>query len=337
MTQILVTGGAGFIGSHTLIDLINCKYDPIVYDNFSNSSKECIKMVEKLTNKKIRVIEGDIRDSSLLKKVFKDNNFHSVIHFAGLKAVSESVETPIKYYDNNISGSINLFENMIKFDVKKIVFSSSATVYGKPNSLPIKETTSQLKPNNPYGYSKYVIENLLNDIFLSDKSWSIINLRYFNPIGAHQSGLIGENPLGIPNNLMPLILQTASGKREKLLIYGNDYNTHDGTGVRDYIHVSDLSLGHLKALKKIEDQNGIWSINLGTGLGYSVLDIITTFENVTGRKIPYEIVGRRSGDIDSCFADPSNAKEILNWESSKGLEEMCKDSWRWQSRNPNGY
>ncbi len=334
--NILVTGGAGYIGSHTLILLIEAGYSVIVFDNFSNSSIESIKRVEKIVNKTIKVIEGDIRNQDDLDRVFRDNKIDAVIHFAGLKAVGESVNKPIKYYENNISGTINLCKVMANYGSKSIVFSSSATVYGNPASNPIREDFPT-SATNPYGRSKLFIEEILRDIFISDNSWKIVLLRYFNPVGAYKSGVIGEDPADIPNNLMPFISQTAIGKRDYLSVFGDDYDTHDGTGVRDYIHVMDLADGHLKALNKIDSFNRVMTINLGTGTGYSVLDMVKAFEKASGVKIPYKIAPRRAGDIATCYADPSYAKKILGWEAKKGIDEMCEDSWRWQSNNPNGY
>ena len=334
--NILVTGGAGYIGSHTVILLIEAGYSVIVFDNFSNSSIESIKRVEKIVNKTIKVIEGDIRNQDDLDRVFRDNKIDAVIHFAGLKAVGESVTEPIKYYENNISGTINLCKVMAKYGCKSIVFSSSATVYGNPASNPIREDFPT-SATNPYGRSKLFIEEILRDIFISDSSWKIVLLRYFNPVGAYESGVIGEDPADIPNNLMPFISQTAIGKREYLSVFGDDYDTHDGTGVRDYIHVMDLADGHLKALDKIDSFNRVMTINLGTGTGYSVLDMVKAFEKASGVEIPYKIAPRRAGDIATCYADPSYAKDVLGWEAKRGIEEMCKDSWRWQSNNPNGY
>ena len=334
--NILVTGGAGYIGSHTVILLIEAGYSVIVFDNFSNSSIESIKRVEKIVNKTIKVIEGDIRNQDDLDRVFRDNKIDAVIHFAGLKAVGESVTKPIKYYENNISGTINLCKVMANYGCKSIVFSSSATVYGNPASNPIREDFPT-SATNPYGRSKLFIEEILRDIFISDNSWKIVLLRYFNPVGAYESGVIGEDPADIPNNLMPFISQTAIGKREYLSVFGDDYDTHDGTGVRDYIHVMDLADGHLKALDKIDSFNRVMTINLGTGTGYSVLDMVKAFEKASGVEIPYKIAPRRAGDIATCYADPSYAKDVLGWEAKRGIEEMCKDSWRWQSNNPNGY
>ncbi len=334
--NILVTGGAGYIGSHTLILLIEAGYSVIVFDNFSNSSIESVKRVEKIVNRNITVVEGDIRNREDLNKVFKNHKIDAVIHFAGLKAVGESVSKPIKYYDNNISGTINLCRVMSENGCKSIVFSSSATVYGNPASNPIREDFP-ISATNPYGRSKLFIEEILRDIFISDNSWKIVLLRYFNPVGAYKSGVIGEDPADIPNNLMPFIAQTAIGKREYLSVFGDDYDTHDGTGVRDYIHVMDLANGHVKALDKIDSFNRVMTINLGTGKGYSVLDMVKAFERASGVKIPYKIAPRRAGDIATCYADPSYAKEVLGWEAKRGIAEMCEDSWRWQSNNPNGY
>ena len=334
--QILVTGGAGYIGSHTIILLIEAGYDVLIYDNFCNSSRESIKRVEKITGKKVPFIEGDIREREALRHLFESHNIDAVIHFAGLKAVGESVEKPLKYYDYNIYGSIVLLETMEEFGCKSIVFSSSATVYGDPATTPIREDFP-LSATNPYGRSKLFIEEMLRDLYLSDHEWHIVLLRYFNPVGAHPSGLIGEDPNGIPNNLMPFIAQTAVGKREHLNVFGNDYDTPDGTGVRDYIHVVDLAQGHIDALKKINSFNSVMTINLGTGKGYSVLEVIEAFKKASGRDVPYVIAPRRSGDIATCYADPSYAKEILGWEATKNIEEMCEDHWRWQSNNPDGY
>lgn len=334
--MILVTGGAGYIGSHTCIALHEAGYDFVVFDNFCNSSRESIKRVEKIIKKKIFLEEGDIRDKVALQRVFDKYNIDCVIHFAGLKAVGESVEKPLQYYDNNINGTISLCEVMCDNGCKKIVFSSSATVYGDPHTTPIKEDFP-LSATNPYGRSKLFIEEMLRDVFVSDNDWKIILLRYFNPVGAHESGLIGEDPNGIPNNLMPFISQTAVGKRECLSVFGGDYDTNDGTGVRDYIHVVDLANGHVKALDKISKINEVLTVNLGTGRGYSVLEMVKAFEKATGKTINYKIVQRRAGDVAKCFADPSFAKDILGWSAKKDIKEMCEDSWRWQSNNPNGY
>jgi len=334
--MVLVTGGAGYIGSHTCVELSEAGYDFVVYDNLCNSSKESLARVEKLIGKSIKFIEGDIRDKSALQKVFDTYEIDSVIHFAGLKAVGESVEKPLEYFDNNVSGTVTLCEVMQKNNCKKIVFSSSATVYGDPHTTPIKEDFP-LSATNPYGRSKLFIEEILRDVFVSDDAWKIVLLRYFNPVGAHKSGTIGEDPNGIPNNLMPFISQTAVGKREKLSVFGGDYDTHDGSGVRDYIHVVDLAQGHVKALDKMSEIKDVLTVNLGTGNGYSVLDMVKAFEKASGKDIAYVIAPRRAGDIAKCFADPSYAKETLGWSASRGVDEMCEDTWRWQSNNPNGY
>lgn len=337
--KILITGGAGYIGSHTLISLAKSGYDFIVFDNLSNSSKESIKRVEKIINKSISFEEGDIRDKKALSEVFKKYDIDSVIHFAGLKAVGESVEKPLKYYDNNINGTLVLLEVMAEFNCKKLVFSSSATVYGNPITNPIKESFPTGGTTNPYGTSKYMIEKILEDLYISDNSFKIVILRYFNPVGAHESGMIGEDPNGIPNNLMPYISQVAVGKREFLSVFGGDYDTVDGTGVRDYIHVVDLAFGHVKAIDYLNSKECMEPlfVNLGTGKGYSVLDMVKAFEKACGKKVPYKIVDRRAGDIATCFADPSFAKEVLGWEAKKSIEDMCVDSWTWQKNNPNGY
>ncbi|NLO81543.1 MAG: UDP-glucose 4-epimerase GalE [Clostridiales bacterium] len=334
--SVLVTGGAGYIGSHACVELLNAGYDIVVVDNFSNSKPEALKRVKEITGRDFKSYAVDLLDREGLERVFSENRIEAVIHFAGLKAVGESVAVPLKYYYNNITGTIILCEVMAMHGVKKIVFSSSATVYGNPKSVPIKEDFP-LGPINPYGRTKYMIEEILRDVYVSDNQWGVILLRYFNPIGAHESGRIGEDPNGIPNNLMPYITQVAVGKREKLNVFGNDYNTHDGTGVRDYIHVVDLAKGHLKALEKVMKESGVDVYNLGTGTGYSVLDVVKTFEKATGRKIPYVITERRPGDIDMCYADPTKAHEELGWKAEKDLEDMCRDSWNWQKNNPNGY
>lgn len=333
MLSVLVTGGAGYIGSHTCVELMNAGYDVVVVDNFCNSKQESIKRIEEITGKSIALVQGDVRDKDCLRGVFKSYSISAVIHFAGLKAVGESVANPLKYYDYNVMGSLALTQVMAEFNVKNLVFSSSATVYGFSDTKPIPET-SQLSPFNPYGQSKRMVEQILEDLSASDPSWNIALLRYFNPVGAHESGMIGEDPNGIPNNLMPYVSQVAAGKLKELSIFGNDYPTKDGTGVRDYIHVVDLALGHIAALKKI---SGLMTINLGAGAGYSVLDLVHTFEKTTGVKIPYKIVGRRAGDIASYFADASLAKEKLGWQTKFNLDDICRDSWRWQSNNPNGY
>jgi len=334
--SILVTGGAGYIGSHTAVLLIEAGYDIIVFDNFCNASIEAIKRVEKIVDQKITTIKGDVRNRDDLHRVFNEHKIDAVIHFAGLKAVGESVEKPLKYYDNNVNGTAVLCEVMAEHGCRSIVFSSSATVYGDPHTTPINENFP-LSATNPYGRSKLFVEEILRDLYISDNAWKVVLLRYFNPVGAHLSGTIGEDPNGIPNNLMPFIAQTAVGKREYLSIFGDDYETHDGTGVRDYIHVMDLADGHVKALDKIENFTEVMTINLGTGKGYSVLDMVKAFEKASGEKVPYKIAPRRAGDIAKCFADPSYAKEILGWEAKKGIDEMCEDSWRWQSSNPDGY
>jgi len=332
-----VTGGAGYIGSHTAILLIEAGYDIVIFDNFSNSSKESIKRVEKIVGKKIPLVEGDIRDRDAIREAFKNYKIDAVIHFAGLKAVGESVEKPLEYYENNICGTLNLCYVMREFECKSIVFSSSATVYGDPKSVPIREDFPVGGVTNPYGRSKLFIEEILRDLYTSDSSWKIVILRYFNPVGAYESGDIGEDPNGVPNNLMPFISQVAVGKREYLNVFGDDYPTHDGTGVRDYIHVMDLAEGHRKALDRINSFDEVMTINLGTGKGYSVLDVLKAYEMASGREIAYKIVPRRDGDIARNYADPSYAKEILGWEAKRDLNQMCKDSWRWQSKNPNGY
>ena len=334
--KVLITGGAGYIGSHTCVELLNAGHEIIVVDNFSNSKPEVLIRISEITGKDFKFYEIDVRDQKELEKVFQENDIDAVIHFAGLKAVGESVEKPLEYYDNNLGSTLMLCEVMKKYGVKRIVFSSSATVYGKPKRVPITEDFP-LSTTNPYGSTKLMIERILEDISVSDSTWSIILLRYFNPIGAHESGRIGEDPNDIPNNLMPYITQVALGKREKLYVFGNDYDTHDGTGVRDYIHVVDLAKGHLKALEKIQNITGVEIYNLGTGIGYSVLDIVKNFEKTTGQKIPYEITEHRPGDIDICYADATKAKEELGWVAQKGIEDMCRDAWRWQQKNPNGY
>lgn len=339
--KILITGGAGYIGSHTLIELSNAGYKFVVFDNLSNSSKKSIKRVEKIIKTPIAFEEGDIRDKKALNKVFKKYKIDSVIHFAGLKAVGESVENPLEYYDNNIVGTLKLLEVMKNNNCKKIVFSSSATVYNEvdaQNYIPLKENFPTGSITNPYGRTKYFIEEILKDLYLSDPEFKIVILRYFNPVGAHKSGTIGEDPNGIPNNLMPYISQTAVGKREYLSVFGGDYPTPDGTGVRDYIHVVDLANAHVKALDYLNNQStNPLIVNIGTGIGYSVLDMIKAFEKASGKKVPYQIVQRRTGDISTCYSDSSFAKEVLSWESKKTIDDMCIDSWKWQNQNPNGY
>lgn len=342
--KILITGGAGYIGSHTLVELSNAGYEFVVFDNLSNSSKKSIKRVEKIIKTRIFFEEGDVRDKKALNKVFKKYKIDSVIHFAGLKSVGESVQNPLEYYDNNIVGTLKLLEVMKKNNCKKIVFSSSATVYNEvdaQNYTPLKENFPTGVTTNPYGRTKYFIEEILKDLYLSDPKFKIAILRYFNPVGAHESGTIGEDPNGTPNNLMPYISQTAVGKREFLSVFGGDYPTHDGTGVRDYIHVVDLANAHVKALNYLNSKNkqtiNPLIVNIGTGVGYSVIDMIKAFEKASGKKVSYKIVQRRLGDISTCYSDSSYAKEVLNWEPKKNIDDMCADSWKWQSKNPNGY
>lgn len=334
---ILVTGGAGYIGSHTVVELQGAGYEVVVLDNLSNSSEKSLNRVAQITGKKVPFYKADILDRQALEGIFDKEKIDSVIHFAGLKAVGESVAKPWEYYENNIAGTLVLLDVMRKHGVKNIIFSSSSTVYGTPDSIPVTEESPKKDCTNPYGWTKSMLEQIMTDMQKADPEWNVILLRYFNPIGAHQSGLIGENPNGVPNNLMPYITQVAVGKREKLGVFGNDYDTPDGTGVRDYIHVVDLALGHVKALKKIEEKAGLCIYNLGTGIGYSVLDLVKNFEEATGVKIPYEIKPRRAGDIAANYADAARAKEELGWEAKYGVKEMCADSWRWQSQNPNGY
>ena len=342
--KILVTGGAGYIGSHTCIALHQAGYDVVVYDNLSNSSIEAINRASKLAGQPIEFIEGDIRDAKLLKQVFAEHDFFGVIHFAGLKAVGESVAKPLLYYNNNVSGTIILLEVMAEANVKNLVFSSSATVYGDPEVLPIDETSPR-SCTNPYGQSKLTVEHILEDLAATNDGWNLIPLRYFNPVGAHPSGQIGEDPNDIPNNLMPYISQVAVGKLEKLSIFGNDYPTVDGTGVRDFIHVTDLAQGHVAALNYLQQQVslsqtssvGFLPINLGTGKGTSVLELVTAFSEVSGQDIPYQFSARRAGDIASCYASADKAKQLLGWEAKLSITEMCQDTWRWQSMNPNGY
>ncbi|MBO4687674.1 MAG: UDP-glucose 4-epimerase GalE [Clostridiales bacterium] len=336
--KILVTGGAGYIGSHTVVELLNAGHEVAVVDNLSNASVRSLDRVEEITGKKVHFYEVDIRDDVTLDEVFKNEQPEAVIHFAGLKAVGESVEIPMKYFDNNIGGTLTLLHVMKKAGCKNMVFSSSATVYGKPETVPIREDFPT-SVTNPYGRTKLVIEDILKDLYKSDPSWNVILLRYFNPIGAHESGRIGEDPSGIPNNLLPYIAKVAVGKLEKVSVFGNDYDTPDGTGVRDYIHVVDLAKGHIKAIEKIEKEKhvGCKIYNLGTGTGYSVLDIIEAFGKACGKEIPYVIAGRREGDVDTVYADPSLAKEELGWSAEYDLSKMCADTWRWQSQNPDGY
>ena len=334
---ILVTGGAGYIGSHTVVELQSAGYEVVVVDNLSNSSEKSLERVEKITGKPVKFYKADILDREALEKIFAQEKIDSCIHFAGLKAVGESVQKPWEYYENNISGTLTLVDVMRKHGVRNIIFSSSATVYGNPAVIPITEDCPKGQCTNPYGWTKSMLEQILSDIQKADTEWNVILLRYFNPIGAHKSGTMGENPNGIPNNLMPYITQVAVGKLPQLGVFGDDYDTPDGTGVRDYIHVVDLALGHVKALKKIQEKGGLRIYNLGTGVGYSVLDLVKNFEEATGVKVPYVIKPRREGDIAACYADAALAKEELGWEAQYGIREMCEDSWRWQKNNPNGY
>ncbi len=333
---VLVTGGAGYIGSHTCVELLNEGYEVVVIDNLSNSSEKSLERVTEITGKQLTFYKADLLDREAIEDIFNNENIDSVIHFAGLKAVGESVSKPLEYYYNNITGTLILCDLMRKYGVKNLVFSSSATVYGNPKTVPIREDFP-LSVTNPYGRTKLMIEEILRDLYVSDNSWNIVLLRYFNPVGAHISGRIGEDPRDIPNNLVPYITQVAVGKLDALGVFGNDYDTPDGTGVRDYIHVVDLAKGHLKALEKLKESNGVLTYNLGTGKGYSVLDMLKSFEKVCGKPIKYKIMPRRPGDIATCYADPTKAREELGWEAEKGLQEMCEDSWRWQKNNPNGY
>ncbi|AXI10781.1 UDP-glucose 4-epimerase GalE [Oceanobacillus zhaokaii] len=333
---ILVTGGAGYIGTHTCVELLNEGYDIVVVDNFSNSNPQSLRRVSEITGKSFPIYETDLLDKEGLTEIFAESKIEAVIHFAGLKSVGESVSIPIHYYQNNITGTIILCEVMQQFGVNNLVFSSSATVYGITDKMPILENTA-LRAINPYGRTKHMIEEILRDVTFADPSWSIALLRYFNPIGAHESGRIGEDPNGIPNNLMPYISQVAVGKRKQLQIFGNDYPTRDGTGIRDYIHVTDLAIGHLRALEKVQTSTGIDAFNLGTGKGYSVLEMVAAFEKVTGELIPYRFADRRPGDSSICYADVNKAKKELHWQATRGIEKMCEDTWRWQGENPNGY
>ena len=335
--SVLVTGGAGYIGSHTCVELLNSGIDVLIVDNFCNCKKSSIDRIKALTNKAFTYYECDIRDYDGMDEIFKKESIDSVIHFAGLKAVGESVYKPLEYFDNNINGTLVLLDVMRNNGCKKIVFSSSATVYGMNNISPLTEDMKVGGVTNPYGRTKLMIEEIMQDLYVSDKEWSICLLRYFNPIGAHKSGTMGEDPNGIPNNLMPYITQVAIGKLDHLGVYGDDYDTHDGTGVRDYIHVVDLALGHVKAVEKVASGTGLNIYNLGTGKGYSVLDVVKAFEKASGVKIKYEILDRRPGDIATCYSDPSKALKELGWKAERDIEEMCEDSWRWQSQNPNGY
>ena len=334
---ILVTGGAGYIGSHTCVELLNAGYDVVVVDNLCNSSRRSLERVRQITGKEVVFYEADIRDSQAMNAVFERESIDSVIHFAGLKAVGESVAKPLEYYHNNITGTLVLCDAMRNHGVKSIVFSSSATVYGNPAFVPITEECPKGQITNPYGQTKSMLEQILLDFHVADPEWNVILLRYFNPIGAHKSGLIGEDPKGIPNNLVPYIAQVAVGKLERLGVFGDDYDTPDGTGVRDYIHVVDLAVGHVKAIEKIRQKDGVHIYNLGTGNGYSVLDVLHAFEKACGKELPYAVKPRRPGDIAACYADPSKALRELGWKAERGIEEMCEDSWRWQSNNPDGY
>lgn len=339
--KILVTGGAGYIGSHTCVELLNEGYEVVIVDNLSNASEKAVDRIEHISGKTVKFYENDIRDCEALKRIFeeeaKSGAIEAVIHFAGLKAVGESVVKPLEYYENNIAGTLTLCNVMRENGCKNIIFSSSATVYGNPAFVPITEECPKGICTNPYGWTKWMLEQVLTDFHTSDSEWNVILLRYFNPIGAHKSGMIGEDPKGIPNNLLPYVAQVAIGKLECLGVFGDDYDTPDGTGVRDYIHVVDLARGHVKAIKKLEDKEGVSVYNLGTGNGYSVLQVVAAFEKACGHKIPYQIKPRRAGDIATCYCDPSKAKRELLWEAEYGIEEMCADSWNWQSKNPNGY
>lgn len=336
MTMILVTGGAGYIGSHTCVELLNAGHEVTVFDNFCNSQPEALARVQRISGKKLDWVQGDIRDRAALVAALRQSGAGAVIHFAGLKAVGESVQQPLAYYDNNLVGTVRLLEAMIECNIKTLVFSSSATVYGDPQRLPLNED-HPLSSTNPYGQTKLVIENMLRDLYQSDPSWRLSILRYFNPVGAHASALMGEDPQGTPNNLLPYVAQVAVGRREFLNVWGNDYATPDGTGVRDYIHVVDLALGHLKALERLQQHAECHTVNLGTGVGYSVLDMVRAFERASAKPIPYKIAPRRAGDIAACYADPALALSLLGWRAERGLDLMCADAWRWQSANPKGY
>ncbi|MBQ9728482.1 MAG: UDP-glucose 4-epimerase GalE [Clostridia bacterium] len=335
MAKILVTGGCGYIGSHTVLELLNKNYEVVVVDNFSNSSFESLRRVQKITGKQVTFYEEDIRNEEAMEKIFSEHTIDAVIHFAAFKAVGESCKLPLKYYENNISGTVGLLKVMDKVGVKKIIFSSSATVYGNPERLPLDETC-RLSTTNPYGSTKLMMEGIMQDLYKADKEWNIILLRYFNPVGAHESGLIGEDPKGIPNNLMPFVAQVASGKLQCINVFGNDYDTPDGTGVRDYIHVVDLALGHIAAIERCTDA-GVHIYNLGTGHGYSVMDMIHAFEKACGKTLPYKVCPRRDGDIAACYASPDKAEKELGWTAKFGIEEMCESQWKWQSGNPRGY
>lgn len=333
---LLVTGGAGYIGSHTCVELLQAGYGVVVADNLCNSRREVFGRIERIAGRAVTFHECDVRDAAALRGIFREHAIDAVLHFAGLKAVGESVDRPIEYYDNNVGGTLALCRAMAEAGVRKLVFSSSATVYGDPDAVPVRED-HPLRPTNPYGHSKAMIETILQDFFRSDPAWKIALLRYFNPVGAHESGLIGEDPGGVPNNLLPFIAQVAVGRREALNVYGNDYPTPDGTGVRDYIHVVDLARGHLAALEKLATTSEVLSVNLGTGRGYSVLEMVEAFRRASGRDIPYRIVARRPGDVAACYADPALAARLLGWRAERGLERICRDAWRWQSMNPDGY
>ena len=337
MAKVLITGGAGYIGSHTAVELLKEGYEVVIYDNLCNSSRESVRRVEELTGKKISFYEGDVLDEEALEKMLQTEKVDAVIHCAALKAVGESVQKPLEYYHNNITGTLTLLRVMDRVGVKNIVFSSSATVYGDVEVMPITEACPKGQCTNPYGWTKSMMEQIMTDFQKANPEWNVILLRYFNPVGAHESGRIGEDPKGIPNNLMPYIAQVAVGKREKLGVFGDDYDTPDGTGVRDYIHVVDLAMGHVKAVGYILTDPGLDVINLGTGIGYSVLDMVKAFSKACGRDLPYEIKPRRAGDVAMCYADPSKAERVLGWKAERGLDEMCQDSWRWQSQNPDGY
>ncbi len=337
MTRVLLTGGAGYIGSHTAVELLEKDFEIVIYDNLVNSSKIALDRIRKITGKDFKFYEADILDTDFLKKVLTEEKIDVVIHFAALKAVGESVKKPLEYYHNNLTGTLSLLKAMVDTNVKKIIFSSSATVYGDPETTPITEDFPKGACTNPYGWSKSFMEQIMTDLNTADPDFKVVLLRYFNPIGAHKSGLIGEDPKGIPNNLLPYISQVAVGKLDYLHVYGDDYDTHDGTGIRDYIHVVDLAKGHVLAVEKIDELKGVEIINLATGNGYSVLDVLHAFEKACGKKIPYKIEERRAGDIDKCFADPSYAKKVIGWQAQNGIDEMCQDAWRWQKMNPNGY
>ncbi len=334
--SILVTGGAGYIGSHTVVELLASGQDVVIVDNFSNASQQVLGRIQEISGKQVACYDADIRNGAALREIFSAHKIDSVIHFAGLKAVGESTRIPLEYYDNNINGTLVLLDEMRRAGVFKLVFSSSATVYGDPASVPIREDFPT-SATNPYGRTKLMIEEILRDLSASDERWAIVLLRYFNPVGAHSSGRIGEDPKGIPNNLLPFITQVAIGRLEQLSIFGDDYQTKDGTGVRDYIHVVDLSLGHLRALERIAEDKGVFTYNLGTGNGYSVLEMVKAFEQASGKSVPYQIAPRRPGDIAECYADPSLANRELNWKAKRGLDEMMRDSWNWQKNNPEGY